>query len=194
MKPALDIKLRITGGKNLAALDPEQKEFLPTAGEYVRRTIYKAVHAGHTPKGVPLPRYKKRWADKRRRHGKPLTPNYDFSGQMWRSLKVSALKGSRVVVGFSGGRRTYKLEKKQTMKVKRKDGTYRVRAVTNPMVAAILSFRSPGQRLPQRPRNYVPRYAFMVLGKNQTRKIDAIYRRLLDREVKSLPDNKEVVG
>jgi len=186
MSKALDLEIKMTGGKNLTKLKPGGRRYIGESLKYVRSEILKSTAQGLTADGRPLTPYSKGYLKARQKLGLSSTPTLRRSGQMMRSMRGTVTSQQHGALRF-GGAHMSETGERDTVKQKKRDGTVKVRNLTNQMLASILSFRRAGKPMPTRPMNFVPDGRFMDIGRKQSDHIQRLYNRYHERQLAGLP-------
>ena len=186
MTKGLTLDIKMTGGKNLTKLRPGGRAFITESLKYVRSEILKATAMGMTADGRAMEPYSKGYLRARKREGLSSTPNLRRSGQLMRSMRGAVTSKLQGALRF-GGSHVSKTGERDTINQRRKDGSVKVRNLTNQMLASILSFRKTGRPMPTRPMNFVPDGRFMDIGKKQADHIMRLYNKYHERQLAGLP-------
>ena len=184
---SLSLDIKITGGKNLTKLKPGGRAFITESLKYVHSEILNATAHGKTADGRALEPYSKGYLRSRKRAGLSTTPNLRRSGQMMRSMYGTVTNKQQGAIRFRGDHISAETGEADSVKVKKKDGSEKVRNLTNQMLASILSFRKTGRPMPTRPMNFVPDGRFMDIGKKQADHIMRLYNKYHERQLAGLP-------
>ena len=181
MSEGLGFEIKVSGGKNLTALDPGDRAFVRESLNFAARQIRRALPRGRTADGRHLPAYSEKYARALSKEGKSTTPDNLDSGRMLGSMRGTVTGKKHGALRFSGGRPG------ATIKQQKKDGTVKVRNLTNQMLASILAFRKTGERMPTKPLNFVPAGRFMDIGKADGDHITRLYEKYHVRQLAGLP-------